>query len=377
MEKTFNKAYGDGLFSEILAGWIVSEHLERFENMTVSELAEAYVGVYSARPTSWLAALARNRNLNQAEVISMENSSELVRVPGMRRSKFLLPQSLAAIVFDATRLPLVSHEWRLRDAGFKLADFHRILPELMDVAKSEPVRLKDLKDSLGLTSAQVRACTTVATYDGKLIRTPSPNFWSNRWLYVAAPDGLFSDEVGVHDREQLQRDITNRYIENYGPVSVDDLAWWLAVSKKTARSLMEASGTSEIYTDVWISSDSKDRFARYVSQANKCSNQDVWFLPAWDPLLMGYAPNSKQRSCLGLDLIGGYDSSGNGRPVALIGGRAVTTWQIVPCGKRRCLQIDFTHVAPKDRVILQKAAVSWSKRIGVTLEKFRTRKEGV
>jgi len=368
MMKVFKKTYRDRLSDELLAQWIVSEHLERFKDATVAEVAEAYVGVYSTRPTSWLAVLARNRSLDQTTVISMETASDLVRIPGMRRSKFLLPQSLATMVFGATRLPLVDHEWRLRNVGLKLADFRRILPDILELTKDTPVRLQDIKDVFKLTGPQASACTTVATYDGTLIRTAPSNPWSNRWLYAAAPDRLLpSDDISL-DRERLQRDIASRYIEHYGPVSVDDLAWWLAVSKKTARSLLEVSEVYEIVPGMWVSASRKDRFERHISRTDQHPATSVWFLPAWDPLLMGYAPGSRQRDCLGLDLIGGYDASGNGRPVALIGGRAVTTWRIVQSGAKRCLRLDLAHVSSEEETVLQEAALAWANQIGVLYE---------
>ena len=38
------KTYWDELPNELLAEWIVSEHFERFEDSTLAEIAEAYIG---------------------------------------------------------------------------------------------------------------------------------------------------------------------------------------------------------------------------------------------------------------------------------------------------------------------------------------------
>jgi len=365
--KASKQVYGDKLSKEILANWIVSEHLERFSNATVADVSEAYVGLYSTRPTSWLAVLARNRSLNFSDVIAMETSSDLVRIPGMRRSKFILPLTLSATVFAATRLPLADHEWRLREVGLDLADFKKILPDMCDIAKNKPVQLKTFKDLRGLTSSQIRACTTVATYDGALIRMPPANSWSNRWLYATAPEGLLADENAQLDRGQLKCDIAKHYIENYGPITVDDLAWWLGISKTDARSLMEATDACEILSGMWISKSQLQRFERHLVSADKCSSNVVWFLPAWDPLLMGYAPGSEQRDCLGLNHIGGYDTSGNGRPVVLINDRAVTTWCIEKLGHSRALSMDVKDLSRKERKIIEAEATNWVKRIGLDI----------
>jgi hypothetical protein len=355
-----------GLKNDTLAAWIVSEHLDRFTNATMAEIISFYIGIYSTRPTSWLAVLARNRSIDQAAVIPMDIDSDLVRIPGMRRSKFILTRSLAPIVFGATRLPLIEHEWRLHDVGLQLKDFWRILPDVLKMAKNTPIKLEAIKNELGLTSPQVRACITVATYHGTLIRMASSNPWSNRWLYAAAPDNLIPPNSTMIDRGLFQKDIVSRYIEHYGPVSLDDIAWWMAISKKTVRSIIEVLGAYEIFPGMWVSKSRRHLFEKYITQSKRRSATNVWFLPAWDPLLMGYAPGSRHRSCLGLDRISGYDASGNGRPIVLIGSRAVTTWKIFKSGSKRYLKLDLGKVSSKEQMLIQKAAVKWANQIGVS-----------
>ncbi|WP_265285975.1 hypothetical protein [Verminephrobacter eiseniae] len=66
--------------------------------------------------------MARNRSLDRHTVLAMENATDL-RIPGMRRSKFLLPHTLADTVFGATRRPLANHEWCLRAVGLAPGDY--------------------------------------------------------------------------------------------------------------------------------------------------------------------------------------------------------------------------------------------------------------
>ncbi|ABE53919.1 hypothetical protein Sden_0629 [Shewanella denitrificans OS217] len=360
-----SKAQRVGLTNESLAQWIVSEHFERFSEATVVDMAEAYVGLYSNRPTSWLAFLARNQSSELTTAIAMETAPSVVRVPGMRRSKFLLPQSLAATVFAATRLALIKHEWRLQEVGLTLADYQKMLPELIEITSKGPVQLKDIGAALGLIGSQASILTTVATYDGALIRVPSSNLWSNRWLYVAAADEFLSALELNMDLEKCQQAIADRYIEHYGPVSIDDLAWWLAVSKKTARALIAGSGAKEFLPGMWISPTRQERLELHISHPSKAPSTEVRFLPAWDPLLMGYSPGSQQRQCLGLDLIGGFDSAGNGRPVVMLGGQAVATWKSSLSGSKRSISLEHTHCSENQRKVIEAATSVWAEKIGV------------
>lgn len=360
-----DKLSGDPISNVLLARWIMRTHFEQFAGSSVADIARAYIGVYSNRPTSWQAVLARNHNMDKSEALRAEDDPELVRIPGMRRSKFLIPKSMANMVFGATCLPLLDHEWRLREAELTLEDYLRIRPELIRFASGSPVRLEEIKSFLGLSGSQARACTTVATYNGVLVRTPSPNPWSNRWLYAAAPSELMHSHDALVDHEQLQWELACHYIEQYGPVSVEDLAWWMGISKKLARLFLEKAGAGEIESGLWLGPLQKKTFEFWATNVSESSDERVRFLPNWDPLLMGYSPGSRHRSCLGLDQIGAYDHAGNGLPVVLIGSKAVTTWRVTAKGSQRLLSIHLPDdILQKDQQIIQEAAVMWAERIG-------------
>lgn len=350
----------------------MSEHFERLADATVSQIAHAYVGVYSARPTSWLAVMARNRNLDRnldrKTVLTMENVSDLLRIPGMRRSKFLLPCELAAKVFAATRLPLANHEWRLRDVGLALDDYRRLLPALVAFSNGVSVRLQDIGSALNLPAPQARAVTSVAAYDGALVRIPAANQWSNRWLYSAVPDALLSGDGVPLDRAQLLRDIARRYVEHYGPVTVDDLAWWLGVSKETARGLFQVCEARQVGNQMWHSQTGLARLEQFLERTKSLATAQIRFLPAWDPLVMGYAPGSRQRGVLELERVGGYDAAGNGRPVVLIGGRVVATWNTAAKGSKRFITVNASTLADQEREAVLHAASVLAEQIGAIHE---------
>src|SRR6218665_1628601 len=160
------------------------------------------------RPTRWLAVMARHRSLDRHTVLAMENATDLLRMPGMRRSKFLLPHTLAGTVLGATRLPLAHHAWRLRDVGLGLGlglgpgDYRRMLPELVACAKGAFVRLQGMGSAPGWPGPQARACTSVAAHAGALICVPAENPCSHRWLYSAAPEDGRAPPRARHQRRR-------------------------------------------------------------------------------------------------------------------------------------------------------------------------------
>jgi len=344
-----------------LAAFLASSHLDRFSGGSVSMLARQYAGVYATRPTSWLAAMARNTELSRDDAIAAETDTDLLRVPGMRRSKFLLPKDLAYTVFAATRKPLSTHEWRLTDAGLTVADYEKHRPALVAMTTKTPLRLRDIGKTLALPPPIVRTLITVACYDGHIVRAAPPNIWSNRWWYQAAPTLL----TAPGNSESALRSLAQGYVRQYGPVSVADLAWWAGVSKTVARGLILASDAIEIATDFWLSPEDRENFEKKISGPATIWRDNIRFLPAWDPLSMGYAPGGIQRRALGLDESGGYDTAGNGLPVVLFKGRAITTWRTSLHSKQRTLDFDPAPLDATTNRAIRAAASVWADRIGV------------
>ncbi len=346
---------------EKLAQWLNYMHFIRFEKSDIMEISEKYLGVYSNHPTSWLSVLARNRNKKFEEAIMDEKNEEMVRIPAMRRSKFILPESLALLIFNATRLSISEHEWRLKEVDLTLDAYNKSVLKLKEITKDKALKLNEIKDIIGLTSKQISAIVKVAAYMGTVIRVPSDNAWSNRWLYKSSPSKF---EQVNKDKKELEVEIAQIYVENYGPVTVKDLSWWLGISKKRAFILMEKINAVKVDEENWMTKEKKDEFLKYDLKVEE--DKAIRFLPDWDPLLMGYAPDSKARRCIGLYDINAYDSRGNGCPVVFISGKAIALWKVAKVKNKRVMNIKIiNNKYDKYRDQIEKAAKEYAERIGV------------
>ncbi|MDW6003513.1 DNA glycosylase AlkZ-like family protein [Vibrio mangrovi] len=350
------------MFSKNLCRWLEKNHFEIFDNSSISEMSEAYLGVYANRPTSWLAILSRNSNLDMNTAIASEEECGLARVPAMRRSKFIAPLKLANQLFYATKSSPESHEWRLTDVGLTMGDYQRLFPKILLLAKEKAVKPKDVAISLSIQPAEARALINVATYMGDMVRIPSTSPWSNQWKYAPAPTSFGHDNS---DMDTVKISIISRYIDHYGPVTTNDIAWWTGFKKQEIASLLPSINAIEVDSGIWMTKSKIEQFC-CLEKENGTESREVRFLPAWDPLLMGYAPDSLVRTCLNLQQIGAYDSSGNGRPVIFLGSRAVACWQIKVVKSKRYMWIDKSGDSITNELdIIEQAAKEWAKRIDV------------
>ncbi|SFU55675.1 Winged helix DNA-binding domain-containing protein [Clostridium sp. DSM 8431] len=344
-----------------LAKWIIYRHFVRFKDSDIKEISTSYLGVYSNHPTSWMAVLARNLNKSFHDAVNEEKDEDLVRVPAMRKSKFILSESIGEIIFKESRKGIEDHRWRLKDVGLTIEDYEKKLPKLRKITKNNPLKLNDIRESLELSSKEASAIVKVATYMGAVLRIPSDNPWSNRWMYKSAPD--YFEEID-EDKDKLREEIAKRYVENYGPVTIEDLAWWMGTSIKKAASLMEKINVMRIDNDSFMSKESYEEFLDF--SLSKEEEEIIRFLPDWDPLLMGYAPNSKVRKCLGLYDIKAYDSKGNGCSVIFIGCRAVALWKVLKKGKNRVITLEINKKEyEKYNKLLKEKAKEFAGRIDV------------
>lgn len=345
---------------EKISKWIVSEHLEKMKNLSLEEISTLYVGIYSNRPTSWQVVMSRNPNVTLEQAISMEESENLVRIPGMRRSKFIMNKTLASKVFNIFKMDYSKHEWRLKEGNVSLEEYEKQISDIISYTQDEGKSLDNIRKELDIAKESIRSIVNFATYTGDLLRVPTENIWSNRWVYKSAPDNFLNIDINI---EEAKRELADRYLYQYGPITIKDLSWWMNIGKKEAYSILKNIDSKNVGNNFWIHVNKYEDFENFK---NNDLNQDEYkFLPSWDPILMGYSPNSLQRESIGLDKINGYDKSGNGLPIIMFGNKAIATWKIRKNGKQRVFEVDLTKLKNTEQSGLNIAISNWCEKLGV------------
>lgn len=347
--------------------WLYNKHFRQLNNKNSLEIINHYIGIYASQPTSWEIILSRNFHIKKTQVLEEEGSNVFIRLPGMRRTKFLMTLLTGEQIFRLTKTTLATHKWRLNDVGLSISDYMRYLPDILETVKNEAKSQRNIAKNLQVESTAIRAMIQVGLYQGDLIRVPSDNEWSNLWKYSEIPRNFetnFFDNKA--EKSKFYADIINKYVKNYGPVSTKDFAWWFNISIKKARDLLRESSAKEFFTDYWLSENDISEFNKFaISESNAIVDNEVRFLPAWDPLLMGYAPESIARLSMGLTGAFAYDQHGNGNPVIMVGANCVGSWSVKKFGKHRQLVLNIDDVGISKKKLIVLAATKWALRIGV------------
>ena len=299
----------------------------------------AVVAVYSTHPTAPLALRARSAALDAASFGALEQRREVVRLPAMRQSIFLLPTEIAARVFAATRLPLEQHARRLAYAGLDGDEYARLKPLVLEAA-GEPITPSGLQAALAMDARATMALRVMAR-EGLVLRLGSSLRTDHlRWVATAAWLGQPLEDA---DPAAALAWLGEAYLRAYGPARVADFAWWSGVPRRRAAAALAGVRVVDVGGGLLLPADEQAAFER-IAPLDPAA---VDVVPKWDSYTMGHAPDGRQRLVDDAHLPRAYSTTdtrvgataGDGLPLVLQGGRAVASWSHRFAGQRLAVTV--------------------------------------
>ncbi len=289
------------------------------------ETLRSIVGVYSTHPTAPLTLLARCAALQPQAFKDMEQQRQVVRLPAMRGSAFMLPADTAARVFAATRMPLEKHAGSLRYGGLTFESYARLSPRVLEclARPSTPAELRRCFPS----EEDIYMVARVLAREGRVMRVGA-SLRTDQLKYVAT-DAWLGAPLEELDRQEALVQLARDYLRAFGPARVSDFAWWAGEPRRAASSALAQLEIAEQDGLVMLEED-RDAFDR----TEPIDPTAVDVLPKWDSYTMAYAPDSRQRLVDDRFLSRAYTSvsgspgatAGDGMPLVLRSGRAVASW---------------------------------------------------
>lgn len=308
------------------------------------ELAGGLVGLHATDPaTVFLAARARLRDGSHAEIerVLYEERSVL-RMIGMRRTMFVLPLELAAVVHASCTEAVASSQRRryaklIEEGGIAkngatwLAKVMAMTMEALEargeayaseLSKDVPLLRKKLSFGEGTKWAGNTSMTTWVLFllaaEGRIVRGRPRGAWtSSQWRWVPAAS-WFPRPLPRLDDEEARETLARRWLTSFGPATVTDLKWWTGWTLSQTRTMLAAIGAVEVDLDGtpgFVMPDDVD----------VAPSPEPWvaLLPALDPTVMGWKERGWYLGEHGPAL---FDRSGNAGPTVWWNGRIVGGW---------------------------------------------------
>ena len=265
----------------------------------------------------------------------------VVRMLGMRRTLFVVPRGLMAIVQAAStndiairerqRLLAAMEDNGIADPDAALGAVERSTLEALeahgsmytsDLTAVVPALGQTITIGSGRWTASVRLSSRVLfvlAAQGHILRGRPRGTWrSSQYRWTSTVQWLGCRPV-EQDPEHARVELARRWLERFGPGTLDDLVWWTGWTKTRTRRALAALDPVEVQLD-----DGATGFV-LASDVDTVEDPQSWaaLLPGLDPTPMGW----KHRAWyLGPHANEVFDRNGNVGPTVWWNGRIVGGW---------------------------------------------------
>ena len=309
---------------------------------TVEEAAAALVGLHSSDPaTVFLSAWARIEGFSVADLEkALYDDRTLVRIPGMRRTLFVVPRETAPTIARActsryakterARLARMLEEQSVAEDGFAWIetagrDVLRALEAGPATATALSKRIPELTRKLtfgegkkwgGQFGVSTRVLF-VMTAEGRIVRGRPLGSWLSgqyRWEATGAPAISRDEEPDALAR----RDLVMAWLESFGPATLTDVKWWTGWTLRESRRAIADAGAVEVALD--------DRPGYALADDLEDTDDPgdwVALLPSLDPTVMGWKDREWYLGTHGDAL---FDRNGNAGPTVWHNGELIGGW---------------------------------------------------
>lgn len=333
---------------------LVRQHLATPTN-SVERVAGDLVGIHSTDPATVYLSL-HNRmtgfTITDLDTALFERRS-LLRILGMRRTMFVVPLDLAAIVDASCTKALVANERRrtvqlmeadgIADAAVVLEDACQATLAALQ-ASDEPLPARSLTPSVPELRVQVtmapgkpytarpaitnRVLLHLST-EGHIVRTRPLGSWLSS-QYRWTPSERWFEPHAVIPMADAKRELVRRWLRTYGPGTTRDIVWWTKWTKRDAVAALSEVGAIDVTVEPAVGADpvpawalADDLHDTRLDRAVGDGRSFVHLLPALDSAIMGW----KERDWyLGPRAQALFDRNGNSGPLIVVNGVAVGAW---------------------------------------------------
>ena len=333
----------------------VSKYLLHKQHLLDSSLADSVLDVVNdiialhatSASTPYLSLFARmtqfQRGLLDRELYVNRN---LIRLSSMRRTLFILPTTLAPMVFQGTRNAKFESGQYLKVWGIPLSEYQRIADSIYEVLKDGPQPLRIIKQTMspGLIRTielpagkqvarmtNVNVAMTVLVQQGKVFSEkfsdPLLTRHANRYALIRTVYPQLN--LDALPTEEAQIELVKRYIGCFGPVTEQDITWWTGLGKRKIQTALAALESKLLplqikkFSDEYLMLES-DYGAMKKFKAPR--TLPVLILPYEDPYTKGY---QLRRRLVKPEYENLVYVGGEAQPSVLVNGKIVGTWNRV------------------------------------------------
>lgn len=334
-------------------------------------IAKTHLGLHSTDYWSpYLSVFARCGDYDAAKVYqALNRGQQLARIHAFRGAVHVVHQDNLPLVIGSTgpRLyRMVRKSSSLRDVSDQKVEL--MLEKFLAALEDQPLRMRELKQALPELAPVMRSLLYLGMATGQVVRATTPHARSTLSTYSLMKHWFPHLKMQQHSEEEAIIQLIRRYIGIFGPVSVNDIAWWLPTTKKQAKTIITEYAHELVAVDIigdtkymtktdfeiiqTLSSGTEPiiRFLPYEDYFAKAFIERSWFIdPELQPSLFPRAAKSywpegatPKRA---VSEESGVNQSGEIRPSIWLDGQIIGRWEFGESEEGFTIAYDlYTHI---------------------------------
>ena len=250
----------------------------------------------------------------------------LIKIRAMRNTLFIVPVEYAPMMHTATNY-LKENRF---DGFFTYADFTReeyydLESKIHQVLAKDALIATEIKKRID-TSRNISIIISLMCDKLLLVRDKPPKGWKDRRnTYTLMKNNYPNLNFEEIEEQDAINNLVYNYIDKYGPVSEDDIAWWAGLTKTSTRNALKFDENS---INRFSISDSEyivpNADLEKVEQLKSPKSPIITLLANLDPYLMGYKNRERYINSDDYEFV--FDRSGNATTTILLDGAVIGIW---------------------------------------------------
>jgi len=354
------------------------------------DVAKRQLGLHSTDYwTPYFSTWARIGDFDAKDMFeSLDNGRKLVRTHAFRTTIHVMHIDNLSMIISATG-PSLFKAYRTdkyRKVDILTDQEIEVMFSSVKTALAEgPLNTSNIKKVVPDVGDHVRSALLMLMARGEVVRAKAKHARSNLTSYALLDQWGDGFKLKLIDEQKAIANLIQHHIERFGPVSVDDIAWWLRQTKTNVKNAISSLGEDV----VTVNTDQKDKYMltsdfEIARSIEKPKDPLVWFLPYEDHFLKAFIDRtdfieeSIQPMLFPADrkhfwpsnpdapqIMPGKGSRATGevRPTIWLNGRVVGRWEIDDEGKQKKV---VTSIYTKDA----KKHLSNIEEVRANLEEF-------
>ncbi|MFX1561564.1 MAG: winged helix DNA-binding domain-containing protein [Promethearchaeota archaeon] len=257
-------------------------------------VAKAQLGLHSTDYwTPYLSVWSRIGDYDAKKMFeSIDNGKKIVRTHAFRTTLHVMHVNNLSMIISATG-PSLYRAYRT-DKYRKIDQFSdKHIEDMLNQVKSAleegPLRTSELKKAVPKVGKHVRSALLMLMARGEVVRAKANHARSNLTSYALLERWVGGFKLEIIEEQDAITQLIRCYIERFGPVSVEDTAWWLRQTKTAVKNVLHQLEDDVTSVELGGSTKFMLKEDKELAASLTVPTADiVWFLPYEDHFLKAF-----------------------------------------------------------------------------------------